>query len=95
MPSVSFAIHKAAMFIADVGKEMCVHSRDEYRHGDAFDGCIAPSVVIDAARPVDVVDVALVVGGEPQRHGRYLKVVVEQVRVPPLVEELRRDIRGV
>ena len=67
MIKVSITIHKAAMLITNIGEEMRAIFWDEYRHSDAFDWCIAPSMIVDATFAVDVVNIAAVISRQPHR----------------------------
>ena len=72
------------MFVRDVFELVGAIPRYEQRDGDGFDGGVAPTVIVDAARSVDVVDVVTVLRGPPDVEVRELEVVPEDVAAWPL-----------
>ena len=65
------------MFVGDVLEVVDADLRYEQRDCDGFDGGVTPAVIVDAAFPVDVVDVVNVVIGPPDVEVRNLEVIIE------------------
>lgn len=63
--------------VSDVLELVCEVLRHEQRDSDGFDLCVAPALIVNAASPVDVVDIVTVLWRPPQGKVRDLKVVVE------------------
>lgn len=75
------------MNVADIFKVVRLVSWYKDGDGERFNGCVAPSVIVDAALVIDVVDVTLIVVRQPELEGRQFEIVVEHALAWPGFEE--------
>jgi len=71
------------MYVRNVLEVVGAVLRYEKRDGDGFDGGVAPAVVVDAAGPVDVVDIVAVLRRSPHVEVGEFEVVPEDAAARP------------
>ena len=80
------------MPIGQVSEAMNPRSRYKQRHSDRLYRSVSPPMIVDATRPVDVVNVLPVFVRPPELHCRYLEIVVEYFLPRPLIVKLGLDV---
>lgn len=73
----------SSVFVRDVLEVVGTVLRYEQGDGDGFDSCVAPAVIVDAACPVDIVDIVAILGRPPHVEVRQLEVVPEDAAAWP------------
>jgi len=81
--NLKYSLPPSLVFVRDVAEAVGAVLRYKQRHSEGFDRSVPPTVIEDAACPVDVVDIVSVLARPPHIEIRQLEVVIVHLRMRP------------